>query len=156
MSSSVTARSVGLIALLFLPVGAYVAWTNVDPAHSKAREHLQLVGEYRLVINPGQVVKGGLGELSSSLESESLLLHADGSFEQECRFRSGERFRAEKRSWRFDGNVVFSMIKDCSGFLGRNGEETAASLVVEFGKPNLILLHPDVNVYYEHVKQGPA
>jgi hypothetical protein len=118
----------------------------------------QLAGEYRLVINPGQVIKGGLGEISSALESERLILYGDGTFEQECRFKNGEHFRSEKRSWRLDErNADFSLLKNCAGFLlNGNGEETGASLIVEFGKPNLILLHPDVNVYYEQVKQGPV
>ena len=117
---------------------------------------LALAGEYRLVIKLNQVTAGDGSERSKHLVSEELLLRDDGTFDQTCRFVSGEAFRAERVAWHYDGGVHFSRLKDCSGFLGQRGGEIAASLVLRMGGTVRILLNPDLSVYYEQQTNSPT
>ncbi len=120
---------------------------------SSAAKTKRLVGEYRLAFQTDQIMPGGDAGGLQNLVSDELVLRADGTFDQMCSFKSVAPYRASGGSWRFDGGVYFSSIKDCSGILGKRGETTAASLIIRSsGRSTLILLNPDVNVYYEKVR----
>jgi hypothetical protein len=103
-----------------------------------------LVGRYSLVVGSGNETA-----LSRSLKQETLVLEGSGLVSQDCTFADGRTFHRSGGTWRYsDGNVSFR-IRDCAGFLSANGADTFASLVVEFADPPIILLHPDLSVFYK-------
>jgi hypothetical protein len=89
-----------------------------------------------------------------------LLLRADGSAVQTCEYRDGTRFESVDMKWTYrgDGNVHLSPLKDCSWVwppwegedreLPREPARHGASLIVEWDSPLSILMDPDLNVFY--------
>ena len=85
--------------------------------------------------------------------------------DQICEYKDGTKYESSGMTWTYrgDGNVHLSPLKDCSwvwGELMDRGEgsletpQGGASLVVEWGRNPVILMHPDINAFYEW--QGPA
>jgi hypothetical protein len=95
-------------------------------------------------------------EIGPNFKSASLDLRTDGTVLQACDFRDGKRYEG-RATWSYDGdgNVFIKPLKDCSWvYDDRDGPlevpQKAASLIVEWGRKPVILMHPDVNAFYEH------
>ena len=104
-------------------------------------------------------------EINPAFRSAALTLMPDGTAHQTCEYTNGTKYESSGITWSYggDGNVYLSPLKDCSWVWGelmdrREGllEKPAggASLIVEWGPKPVILMHPDINAFYEW--QGPA
>jgi hypothetical protein len=115
-----------------------------DPGPAEAR--LQLTRQYRLVLNSRTV--------DPQLDSSDLVLRADGTFVQRCRFKDRPREEVAG-TWSFSPprNVFFSRFRDCARVFGDFPPDGGASLIVEFSNPPVIVLSPDiVGVFYEGLR----
>jgi len=81
---------------------------------------------------------------SADLKHEELDLLPDGSFRQICYFRSTSQAYTGSGSWSFSDKLTLHGLRNCSG-LGPVADTFGP--VVE-GPPTMILLHPDLSVYY--------
>lgn len=125
-------------------VGIACANCGRDPDPAEAR--VQLTRQYRLILNSRAV--------DPQLDSSDLVLRADGTFVQRCRFKHkpGEEVIG---TWSFSPphNVFFSHFRDCARVFGGVSRDNAASLIVEFSNPPVIVLSPDVvGVFYEGLR----
>ena len=104
------------------------------------------------------------GDINPALRAGSLVLMPDGTARQVCEFNDGTKYESSGMTWTYrgDGNVQLSSLKDCSWVWGaflesREGPldppRRGASLIMEWGRSPVILMDPDVNAYYEW--QGP-
>jgi hypothetical protein len=114
---------------------------------------LNLAGTYELVVGTNQTVS------RKDLAKSTLVLSANGTFVQDCQFSDGKS-EAMKGEWRpLRGNIHFSKFKDCAGaWPGGLEGGGGASLVLEsrlWSSP-VILLSPDVNVYYHRTETRRA
>ena len=109
-----------------------------------------LVGKYELIghADPNQIVRGTPGG-QQGLILDTLILHDDGRFEQNCTFEGDQESRSNSGTWSFNRGVFFSKILDCSGFLDSPGERLGAGLITKMARGGpVILLNPDLSVYY--------
>lgn len=109
----------------------------------------ELIGQYKLFIGADKTFIRNKDLLSSTL-----VLRSDGTFEEECIFQNKGRSTIDGSWHYFEGNVQFSRFRDCAGVWPSEivKEDGAASLIVRFSKPPIILISPDVNVFYERVE----
>jgi len=115
-------------------------------------------GQRRLAGSYTYFDRRGQNEINSNFKSGSLELRADGTALQTCEFKDGKRYQSSGARWSYDGdgNVSIDPLKDCSWVnpLNRDGPlevpKTGASLIVEWGRRPVIVMHPDINAFYEH------
>jgi hypothetical protein len=95
--------------------------------------------------------------INPNFRSASLELRTDGSASQTCEFKDGKRYQSSGAKWSYDGggNVSITPLKDCSWVYGDRDEplevpKTGASLIVEWAGKPVIVMHPDLNAFYEH------
>lgn len=95
--------------------------------------------------------------INPNFRNASLELRPDGSASQTCEFKDGKRYQSEGAKWSYDGggNVSVTPLKDCSWVYGDRDEpldvpKTGASLIVEWAGKPVIVMHPDLNAFYEH------
>ena len=150
MSSSGTLDSAVLVAcawhriLFTVIVGIAFANCGRDPDPAEAR--VQVTRQYRLVLNAPAV--------DPQFDSSDLVLRADGTFVQRCRFKHKPADDVTG-TWSFSPphNVFFSQFRDCARVFGGVFRDEAASLIVEFSNPPVIVLSPDaVGVFYEGLR----
>jgi hypothetical protein len=96
-------------------------------------------------------------EINPNFRSAWLELRADGSASQACEFNDGKRYQSSGAKWSYDGgrNVWITPLKDCSWVYGDRDDplempKTGASLIVEWAGKPIIVMHPDLNAFYEH------
>jgi hypothetical protein len=74
---------------------------------------------------------------------------------QECIYNKDEHI-LKKSTWNFDDNTRSLWIEnfvDCAGVWPINrDQENGANLTVEFSSTPLLILSPDINVFYEKVQ----
>ncbi len=114
---------------------ALIGLTSCEPALRAS----DLVGRYRLIDNHEAIEWNGSSELS---------IRADGTFEQSCGAVAGPVKSVSGRWERNEGNIWLTRFIDCAGVFGRP-VSSGASLIVEGGNPPIILVDPDLNVFYE-------
>jgi hypothetical protein len=156
---SLSIRSTGkCIAWIVLSTCSVTIWACGPPAPEKGRA--RLAGTY--VFADRRVPTG---YINPAFRSASLVLMPDGSAHQICEYKDGTKYESSGMTWTYrgDGNVYLSPLKDCSWVWDvsmdrREGPlETprgGASLVVEWSRPPVILMDPDLNAYFEW--QRPA
>jgi hypothetical protein len=86
----------------------------------------------------------------SDFTKSTLLIRADGTFEQSCSYTSPQSNRNTKGTWHSDETrISFDPFLDCAGVFPF-WDIKGGSLLVEGSttKP-LLLLNPDVNIFYE-------
>ena len=130
--------------LLALVVGLAFANCGRDLDPGEART--QLTGRYRLVLNSRPV--------DLQLDSSDLTLNADGTALQRCHFKN-RPVEQVVGTWSFTAprNVFFSRFIDCARVFAGPSQDGAASLIVEFSDPPVIVLNPDiVGVFYERLR----
>jgi hypothetical protein len=95
--------------------------------------------------------------INPNFRSASLELRTDGSASQTCEFKDGKRYQSSGANWSYDGggNVSITPLKDCSWVYDDRDEplevpKTGASLIVEWAGKPVIVMHPDLNAFYEH------
>ncbi|MCU1285652.1 MAG: hypothetical protein JWO13_2002 [Acidobacteriales bacterium] len=87
------------------------------------------------------------------IQSDILVLHSDGTFEQHVVSSSGAHYDATNEHWSYvpDNAVSFDARRN---FFSRQqpnlqaGVSIHETLIVEFGDPSVILLNPDSNCFY--------
>lgn len=140
--------------------GAVMPGCGSRPEPEEART--RLVGVYRL-----QDRRASGAGVNPELTSATLTLSDDGKMLQECKYKDGSVYRSSGAAWSYrgDGNVHLSSLKDCSWVYGevvrsREGPLEApkggGSLIVEWSSKPVIVLHPDVNAYYQWENAPPA
>lgn len=105
------------------------------------------VGEYELVVTPGYQ------NAAEWPEWERIILNSDGSFQQSYGFQDGQTFDFANGTWSYsDGALALENWRDAAGLWQRGaGAELSARLLGEKSTPPLVLLHPDLNVFYTRV-----
>jgi hypothetical protein len=97
-------------------------------------------------------------EINPNFRTASLELRTDGSASQTCEFKDGKRYQFSGAKWSYDGggNVSITPLKDCSWVYGNMDRDeplevpkTGASLIVEWAGKPVIVMHPDLNAFYE-------
>jgi hypothetical protein len=150
-----TARSIAAAALSFC---ALAPWACGPPGPENGRA--RLAGTY--VFADRRVPTT---DINPAFRSASLKLMPDGTAQQICEYKDGTKYESSGMTWTYrgDGNIHLSPLKDCSWVWGelmdrREGlletPQGGASLVVEWSRKPVILMHPDLNAFYEW--QGPA
>ena len=105
----------------------------------------RFVGKWVLHVGSNQLVR------KPDLVSSALQLTADGTSQLDCDYDGG-RFERASGTWELQGNRLWvDPFIDCAGvWPERGGPRAGAQLLVEESKPPVVLLSPDVNVFYEH------
>ena len=150
MSLSVSRTRRGSIVLATLAISFSSSACRRPPSADEGRG--RLAGQYSYFDR-----RVPEGEINPNFKSASLELRADGTALQTCEFKDGKKYRSSGARWSYngDGNVSIDPIKDCSWVYGdRDGPldlpKKGASLIVEWaGKPTIVM-HPDLNAFYEH------
>lgn len=107
---------------------------------------MMLPGVYELYVDPKAEVH------RRDLVSSRLTVMENGSFTQTCTYRDKTPLAFEG-FWRpLENNVWFEPFKDCAGVWAQDsaGEGKGASLIIKESPP-IILLDPDVNVFYRQI-----
>lgn len=105
-------------------------------------------GDYELVVTSGY-------ESSASWpEWERLVLRIDGTYSQSFALKTDEVLEFDDGTWSYkDRRMHLDTWRDSAGLWRSDpGEALGAHLIVELSEPPLILLHPDLNVFYEKVE----
>jgi C-terminal lipocalin-like domain len=114
----------------------------------------ELVGTWQLLIRSSCNQYG--------IQSDTLILHPDGTFDQHVMSRDGRGTDATAQHWRYnaDGNTEHIALDkrlefftpENSNTRKGNGVETFEVLLVESGLEPVIVLHPDSDCVYEKIK----
>ena len=138
-----------LLSVVFASTLACAGPPGVDEGSAR------LVGAYRLFDS-----RSSFEGINPSYKSASLVLRPDGTALQVCIYHDGTKYESSGMTWAYrgDGNVHLSPFKDCSwvhrgAFVLREGPlekpEGGASLIVQWGNQPNILIHPDLNPFYQ-------
>jgi hypothetical protein len=104
----------------------------------------RLIGSYSLHVGHDCQDKG--------IETASLALHSNGTYSQEGKFKGGNSFHIDGKKWSYDGggNVFFFDLKIYDPeHISPEAKLTNASLIVDFHKPTVIILDPDLDCFFE-------
>ena len=93
------------------------------------------------------------------IKSDVLVLHGDGSLEQHFLSTYGQRYDATDQHWSYlpDNSINFDTRKN---FLTKQPPDKAIgvsiheTLLVEFGKPSVIVLNPHGDCFYRKIGNG--
>lgn len=119
-----------------------------DKTRESTKKSVSLVGEYRLVVGDPQFLKDKRGY------KDQINVRGDGTFSHVCERDGVVIHELSREKWSFDGkNIHFSTYRDCLGVWpkAKDDRPEGASLIVELTDPVVILLSPDLNIYYEKV-----
>jgi hypothetical protein len=85
------------------------------------------------------------------IEYAKLTLHSNGKYSQEGKFRNGTSYRIDEKNWEYDGggNVFLHDLRTTSTLdISPEAGITNASLIVEFGRPTIIVLNPHWDCFF--------
>lgn len=139
-------RKLSLFSPLFLSVQLLMVGCSHPPSVSEANRTLE--GRWELAI--------GHDCSDYGIRSDSLILHMDGRLEQHFLSTFGQRYDSTDQHWSYlpDNSVNFDMRKN---FLTKQPPDRAVgvsiheTLLVEFGKPAVIVLNPHGDCFYRRV-----
>ena len=142
-------RKLSRFSALFLSVQFLMVGCSKSPSVSQANQMLE--GRWELVIGHDC---GDYG-----IKSDVLVLHGDGSLEQHFRSTYGQSYDATDQHWSYlpENSINFDTRKN---FLTKQPPDTAIgvsiheTLLVEFGKPSIIVLNPRGDCFYRKVSNG--
>jgi hypothetical protein len=103
-----------------------------------------LPGKYELRIGTNQQYR------RHDFTASMLQVNADGTFEQTCSYNSTAQAVARGK-WELSSggrDIHFERFLDCAGMWPESWTGIGATLLLEGGAPPLILLDPDINIYY--------
>lgn len=102
----------------------------------------RLVGNYTL--NVGDDCR------NEQIEQAQLMLRADKTYTQMARFADGTQYSLTGEHWTYDGegHIDFPKLH-----VGTHGIKGRANLLLEFGRPNVILLNPHGDCFYSQDPQ---
>lgn len=105
----------------------------------------QLVGEYKLIVGSNQPVH------NEQFLSSTLIIYENGKFRLNCANKNGGS-EILSGTWEVDGqHIYFDRFVDCAGVWPTELADTGANLIVECSNPPIILIDPDINVFYDRV-----
>jgi hypothetical protein len=106
----------------------------------------KLVGEYNLIIGTNQKVS------RTDFVSSKMVIYDNGTFVQTCVYRDGKSYTSNLNTWEYEeksGKIYLSSFQDCAGALPSYVNNTGCHLIVEYTDQPIILLSPDLNIFYE-------
>ncbi len=142
-------RKLSLLWALLLPCLLLTISCSRAPSVPEANRLLE--GRWELVIGHNC---SGYG-----IKSDVLILHGDGRLEQHFVSIYGQRYDSTDQHWSYlpDRSINLDMRKNfltkrpADGTIGVSIHET---LLVEFGKPSVIVLNPDGSCFYRKIAGG--
>jgi hypothetical protein len=110
-----------------------------------AREgRAMLIGDYLLHI--GSTCR------QFGIEYAKITLLSNGTYSQEGKFKNGVSYNIGAKKWEYDsdGNVFLYELRTSRTLdISPEAQLTNANLIVEFGRPTLILLNPDGDCFFQ-------
>jgi hypothetical protein len=124
---------------LWGPVMATLACKQTPTAEDA---HRLLSGKYRLVVRHDCEQWG--------VDSDTLVLHADGRMEQHLKLRNGKSYDSVQAHWEYIPDHSVSLDRRLVISDPQNaGMAQLQVLIVEFSDPPVIVLNPDEDCFYE-------
>jgi len=129
--------SAGLaLALLLLGLNACKKTPSPEQAHRL------LVGKWKLVVRSDCEHWG--------VESDTLILHYDGTMEQHLRLLNGRKYDSAREHWEYLPDHSISLDRRLTVSDPQNaGIPQLQVLILEFSDPPAIVLNPSENCFYE-------
>jgi len=102
----------------------------------------RLIGSYTLHVGNDCQDKG--------IETATLTLRSNGTYAQEGKFKGSKSCQIDGKKWNYDGgNVFFFDLKIYDPLeISPDAKPINASLIVDFHKPTVILLDPDLDCFF--------
>jgi hypothetical protein len=130
------------IALGALVFALQLGTASCRKTPSPEEAHKLLTGEWRLVVRSDCAHWG--------IDSDTLILHADGTMEQHLKLRNGKKYDSVQEHWEFLPDHSISLDRRLTVTDPQNaGTPQLDVLIVEFSQPPVILLNPHQNCFYE-------
>lgn len=137
--------------VIFSVLFALFLMASCSRTPSPSEANRLLVGRWELVI--------GQDCSDYGIKSDTLILQADGKLEQHFVSIYNQRYDATNEHWSYSPNNHINLDTRRNFFTKQPPTEVIGvpvpeNLIVEFGKPSIIVLNPDGNCFYRKVGNG--